>query len=87
MASLKDARAVVEEDGCTNWGQLPDFTHKTENFGLDFTSRAQRAVRRARAGGTPLRINNRGVNAIEDNEESSNIDSWIYPTTNGGLSN
>ena len=32
MASLKDARAMVEEDGCTNWGQLPDFTHKIDNL-------------------------------------------------------
>ena len=50
MASLKDARAVVEEG-------------------------AQRVVRRARARGPPLRINNCGVNAIEDSEEDSDIDS------------
>ena len=24
---------------------------------------------------------------IEDDEEESDIDSWIYPTTNGGLDN
>ena len=46
MASLKDARAVVEEGGCTNWGQLPDFSHKIDKFGLGFTTGAQRAVRR-----------------------------------------
>ena len=40
MASIKDARAVIEEDGCTNWGQLPDFTHKTDKFGLGFTTGA-----------------------------------------------
>ena len=62
MASLKDARAVIEEG-------------------------AQRVVRRARAGGPPLRITNRRINAIEDSEEYSDIDSWIYPTTNGGPSN
>ena len=28
-----------------------------------------------------------GVNAIEDDDEEYDIDSWIYPTTNGGLSN
>ena len=44
MASLKDARAVVKEGGYTNWGQLPYFTHKTDNFGLGFTLGAQRAV-------------------------------------------
>ena len=61
MASLEDARAVVEEGGCTNWGQLPDFTHKTDKFGLGFTTGAQRDVRRARAGGPPLHISNRGI--------------------------
>ena len=32
---------------------------------------------------------NHGVNAIgdEDEVEESKFDSWIYPTTNGGLSN
>ena len=27
------------------------------------------------------------MNAIEDDEEESEIDSWIDPTTNGGLNN
>ena len=84
---VKDARAVVEEGGCTNWGQLPNFTHKTDKFGLGFTSGAQRVIRHARARGSPLRISNRGVNSIKDSEEDSDIDSWIYPTTNGGPSN
>ena len=74
MASLKDARVVVEEDGCTNWGQLPDFTHKTNKFGLGFTTEAQRAVRRARIGRPPLHVSNRGVNSIVDTEEDSDID-------------
>ena len=78
---------MVEESGYTNWGQLPDFTHKTDKFGLCFTSGAKRDVRRARAGGPPLRISNRGIDAIEDSEEDSDIDSWIYPTTNNGPSN
>ena len=37
MVSLKDARVVVEEGGCANWGQLPDFAHKTDKFGLGFS--------------------------------------------------
>ena len=83
MASLKDARAVIEEGGCTNWGQLPDFTHKTDKFGLGFTTGAQKAVRCARIRRPPLHINNQGGNAIEDSDEDSDIDIWIYPTTNG----
>ena len=56
MASLKDARAVVEEGGCTTWGQLPDIPYKFDKFGLGFTIEAQRTVRRARAGRPPFCI-------------------------------
>ena len=75
MASLKDARAVVEKGGCGNWGQLPNFAHKTDKFGLCFTAKAQRVVRRTRIGRPLLHISNQGVNAIEDDEEESDIDS------------
>ena len=30
---------------------------------------------------------NQGVNEIEVDEEESDFDSWIFPTTNGGLNN
>ena len=50
MASLRDAKAVVEEGGCTIWVQLPDIPYKYDKFGLGFTSGAQKSVRRARAG-------------------------------------
>ena len=59
---------------------IPDFTHKTYKFSLGFTTGAQRAVRHARIGRTPMHISNRGFNAIEDSEEDSYIDNWIYPT-------
>ena len=39
MASLKDARAVVEEGGCTIWGQLPDIPYKSDNLGWDSLQR------------------------------------------------
>ena len=87
MACLKDTRAAIDQGGCANWGQLPDFTHKTDKFGLGFTAEAQRVVRRARVGIPPWCIRNPGVNAIEDDEEDSDIDNWIYSTTNGGLNN
>ena len=53
MSSLKDAKEVVEEGGCTIWGQLSDIPYKSDKFGLGFTSSTQEAVRRARAGGPP----------------------------------
>ena len=76
----------LEKGGCENWGQLSDFAHKTDKFGLGFTVEAQRVVRRARIGRPPLRISNPEVNAIDDDEESE-FDRWIYPTIDGGLSN
>ena len=87
MSSLKDAKAVVEEGGCTIWGKLPDIPYKSNKFGLGFTSTAQKAVRRARAGGPPLKISNREVNAVEDVEEDGSLEDWIFPTVNGGLRN
>ena len=89
MASLKDAQAVIERGECANWGKLPDFTPKTNKFGLGFTTEAQKAVRKARIGRPPVLITHSGVNAIgeEDEVEESEFDSWIYPTTEGGLTN
>ena len=40
MASLKDARVIVEEGGCTILGQLPDIPYKSNKFGLGFISEA-----------------------------------------------
>ena len=34
-----------------------------------------------------MRISNPEVNAIEDDKEESEFDSWIYPTTDSGLNN
>ena len=84
MDSLKDAKAVIEGGGSTIWGQLPDIPYKSDKFGLGFSSGAQRVVRRARDRGPPLRISNHGVNALEDNDGDDDMDSWIFPTTNGG---
>ena len=87
MASLKDAKAVVEEGGCIIWGQLPNIPYKSDKFGLGFTSGAQKVFRRARAGGPTLRISNHGVNVVEDTDSDCDLDNWIFPTTNGGLNN
>ena len=87
MASLKDARAVIEEHGCTIWGQLSDIPYKSNKFDLGFNLEAQRAVRRTRVRGPPLCINNQGVNSLEDNDSSCDMDEWIFPTIDGGLNN
>ena len=74
MASLKDAKEAVEEGGCTIWGQLPDIPYKFDKFGLGFTSRAQRTVRRARTGGPPLRINNHEDNSLDESDNDYDLD-------------
>ena len=68
-------------------GKLPDIPYKSDKFGLGCTSNAQKAVRRARAGGPPLKISNREVNTVEDGEEDGSLEDWIFPTVNGGLRN
>ena len=69
------------------WGQLPYIPYKSDKFGLGFTSTSQKAVCRARAGGPPVKISNRSVNAVEDNEEDGRLEDWIFPTVDGGLRN
>ena len=87
MSSLKDAKAVVEEGGCTIWGQLPDIPYKSDKFGLGFTPSARKAVRRARAGGPPLKISNCEVNTVEGDEDSYDLEDWIFLTVSRGLNN
>ena len=86
-ASLRDARAVIEKGNCANWGQLPDFTQKNDKFGLGFTTEAQRAVRKEKIRKAPVFITSPRVNAIEEDVEEAEFDSWIYPTTSNGPSN
>lgn len=79
---------MVEDGGCTIWGQLPDIPYKFDNFGLGFTSKAQRAVHQSRT----VRITNDGahkdrVNTVEDADSDCNLDSWIFPTIGNGLNN
>ena len=87
MASLRDARAVVQKGNCANWGQLPDFTQKNDKFGLGFTAEAQKAVRKERIGKAPVFISSSRVNAIEEDVEEAEFDNWIYPTASDGPSN
>ena len=87
MVSLRDARAVVQKGNCANWGQLPDFTQKNDKFGLGFTAEAQRVVRKEKIRKAPVFITSPRVNAIEEDVEEAEFDSWIYPTTSNGPSN
>ena len=68
-------------------GQLPDFSHKTDKFGLGFTVAGQKAMHRSKVGGPPIKITHHGINAIKDDDEEDNFADWIFPTVEGGLSN
>ena len=87
MESLKDAEAMIKEGKSTTWGQLPDFPHKMDKFGLGFTAAGQKAMRRSKAGGPPVKISHHGINVVEDEDEESHFEDWIFPTVEGGLSN
>ena len=87
MVSLKDARVMVEEGGCTIWGQLPDIPYKSNKFGMGFTSQAQKAVCRARAGRPPFRININEFNAMEDINSDGDFNNWIFPTIDNRINN
>ena len=87
MASLKDARDVVEDKSCTIWGQHPNIPFKSDKIGLGFTAKAQKEVIRAHIGKPPFHINNHEVNALEDSENECDFDHWIYLTVGEGLNN
>ena len=62
-------------------------TYKSDKFGLGFTSGAQKAVHRARAGGPPLKISIREVNTVKEDEDNCDLEDWIFPTVSEGLNN
>ena len=69
MVSVKDARATIEEGNCDTWGKLLDIPFKADKFGLGFTVKAQKEVRRARAGKPPLCIGSHEVNDVGDSDD------------------
>ncbi|XP_058771946.1 uncharacterized protein LOC131645720 [Vicia villosa] len=87
MASLKDAKAVVEEGGCTVWGQLIDVPYKSDKLGLGCTAGTQKNNHHTRLGGLMSHFVSKGVNALEDGESNCNLDKWIFPTPDHGLNN
>ena len=87
MVSLKDARVVVEEGNNEMWGQFLDIPFKADKFGLGFTSKAQKEIRGARTGKSPLHLKSHEVNAVEDSDDECAFEDWIYPTTKGKPNN
>ena len=42
---------------------------------------------RSKAGGPPVKISHHGINDVEDEDEESHFEDWIFLTIKGGLSN
>ena len=76
-----NTRAAVEEGNCDTWGKLPKIPFKADKCGLGFTIKAQKEVRRARAGKPPLRIGSHEVNVVGDSDDECAFEEWVYPTT------
>ena len=81
MVSVKDARAAIEEGSYDTWGKFLEIPFKAYKFGLGFTVKAQKEVRRARAGKPPLRIGSHEVNVVGSSNEEATFEDWVYPTT------
>lgn len=62
--SLKGAKAVVEEGGCTVWGQMTDVPYKSDKFDMKFSSK--RTVKDQ-------------VNVVQDADSDCYIDGQISP--------
>ena len=73
MVSFKDARVAVEEVSCDTWGKLLDIPFKADKCGLGFTIKAQKEVRRARAGKPPLCIGSHKVNTVGDSDNELHL--------------
>src|SRR3954466_12154378 len=80
MASLKDAKAVIEEGGCTVWGQLLDVPYKFDKLGLGYADGNQKNGQSPCSGGLMSYFISQGVNAIEDEGVFLNHIIQQYPT-------
>src|SRR4051812_37238018 len=78
MVSLKDAKAVIEEGGCTVWGQLIDVPYKFDKLGLGYTNGIQKSDQSPHSGGLMSHFISQGVNAIED--EVPHVSKKIWDT-------
>ena len=81
MVSFRDACAIVKEGSCDTWGQLLEIPFKADKYGLGFTIKAQKEVRRACAWKPLLRIGSHIVNAIGKCDFECAFEEWVYPTT------
>src|SRR3954468_8030524 len=79
MASLKDAKVVIEEGGCTVWGQLLDVPYKSDKLGLGYADGTQKNDQSPRSGGLMSHFISQEVNSIEDDEVISHHITQQYP--------
>src|SRR3954464_12998735 len=66
MASLKDAKAMIEQGDRTVWGQLPDIPYKSDKLGLGYNGENQKNDQNPRSEGLISHFASQEVNAIDD---------------------
>src|ERR1044072_5099710 len=85
MASLKDAKAVVEAGHPEGWGSVVEVAPKFNKFGLGFEPVLHHQILKAPNLATPVRFSNAGIgsrqtNAVDDSDNEFDIDRWIRPS-------
>ena len=88
MASLRDAKDVVEAGRPEGWGSVVEVAPKFNKFGLGFDPILRRQVLKAPNLATPVRFSSAGIgsgqaNAVDDSDNEFDIDKWIRPSVPG----
>ena len=89
MASLKDARALVEAGLPKCWGSVVEVNPKFNKFGLGFDPILRREILKAPDLSTPVKFASAGigkedqVNVVDDEDDVFNIEDWIRPCIPG----
>lgn len=88
MASLKDAKAVVEAGRPEGWGRVVEVEPKFDKFGLGFDPVLCRQILKVPNLATPVRFSNASIgsgqaNAVDDSDNEFDIDKWIRPSVPG----
>ena len=88
MASLRDAKAVVEVGRPEGWGSVVEVAPKFNKFGLGFDPVLHRQLLKASNLATPMKFSSsniipRQANEVDDLDNEFDIDKWIRPNVPG----
>src|ERR1051325_9583932 len=88
MASLKDAKAVVEAGCPEGWGRVVEVSPKFNKFGLGFDPVLRHQILKASNLAISVRFSSAGIssgqaNAVDDSYNEFDVDKWIRPSVPG----